>query len=143
MKNFESVKNLLPKVVLQIAELIGYPATEKLIKNMGGLQLFIAHKFDKMEKQRAELLVSSIGKQNALLFCELFRGETLYIPRCLNALRELRNQSLLRDIDNLRMCGYSIAQSLIELCPKYDISDRFAWELLRKQKQTSNQPTLF
>lgn len=142
MKDFEKVKSLLPPVVLQLSELIGFPATEKLIKALGGVQLLMAKDLNKIDDVRRKILIDAVGLEKATTIAETFGGEMIYIPRCDKALRELRNQSLLKDIDNLVMCDYSIIKAITILCPQYGISSRHAWDIIKK-RENSTQLAIF
>ncbi|MEC5319289.1 Mor transcription activator family protein [Brenneria populi subsp. brevivirga] len=141
----ERVAGLLPDVVLQIADLIGFPATARLLEKFGGTTFPIGKGLRALGAHRAELLRETVGDDNAALLVKDFGGEVLYLPRCDRALRELRNQRFLTEFAELRDGGTSSLMVMTQLCPKYGFSDRFAWELVRESKNstTHTQQNLF
>ncbi|MEQ9860610.1 hypothetical protein OI450_14330 [Pectobacterium cacticida] len=141
----ERVAGLLPDVVLQIADLIGFPATAQLLEKFGGTTFPIGKGLRALGAHRAELLRDTVGEDNALLLVKNFGGEVLYLPRCDRALRELRNQRFLTEFAELRNGGTSSLMVMTQLCPKYGFSDRFAWKLVRESKTavTHSQQNLF
>ncbi|MFS7554038.1 Mor transcription activator family protein, partial [Pasteurella multocida] len=72
-----------------------------------------------------------IGKESAIKLRTHFQSEEIYIPRCDVALRVLRNQRLKADFDYLTQReGKSGRMSMLEICHKYKISDRQAWDIV-------------
>ncbi|EPY3064535.1 Mor transcription activator family protein [Shigella sonnei] len=136
--DIEQVKNLLPESVQQIADLIGYPATARLLDVLGGTTFPVGKGLRAMGAARAALLKQTVGEDNARLLVKNFGGEALYLPRCDRALRELRNRAFLNEFHQLRDDGVSSLMVMTQLCPKYGFSDRFAWGLLSKHKNFSN-----
>ncbi|CNJ92473.1 Uncharacterized conserved protein [Yersinia mollaretii] len=136
MMDIEQVKALLPESVQQIAELIGYPATARLLDKLGGTTFPIGKGLRALGAARATLLRETIGDENAQLLVKHFGGEVLYLPRCDRALRELRNRSFLAEFAQLRGSGVSSLMVMTQLCPKYGFSDRFAWGLVGESKAT-------
>lgn len=134
MMDIEQVKALLPESVQQMAELIGYPATARLLDKLGGTTFPIGKGLRALGAARAALLRETIGEENAQLLVKHFGGEVLYLPRCDRALRELRNRAFLAEFSQLRDGGISSLIAMTQLCPKYGFSDRFAWGLLEKNK---------
>ncbi|BFI53747.1 Mor transcription activator family [Yersinia pseudotuberculosis] len=139
MMDIEQVKALLPESVQQIAELIGYPATARLLDKLGGTTFPIGKGLRALGAARATLLRETIGDENAQLLVKHFGGEVLYLPRCDRALRELRNRSFLAEFSELRALGVSSLMVMTQLCPKYGFSDRFAWGLLAERKTSNNE----
>ncbi|STU38665.1 Uncharacterised protein [Klebsiella pneumoniae] len=70
--NLQQVTELLPPVVIQIADLIGFPATERLLSAFGGTTFPIGKGLRAFGGQRAALLRDTIGDHNTkLLFKNL------------------------------------------------------------------------
>ncbi|EFX2000393.1 TPA: Mor transcription activator family protein [Shigella sonnei] len=143
--DIEQVKDLLPESVQQIADLIGYPATARLLDVLGGTTFPVGKGLRAIGAARAALLKQTIGEENARLLVKNFGGEVLYLPRCNSALRELRNRAFLNEFHQLRDDGVSSLMVMTRLCPKYGFSDRFAWQLLasRKNQSAHHQVSLF
>lgn len=141
--DLKKVKDLLPPVVIELTELIGYPATESLIKQLGGITFPVGKCLEDMSPLRAELLIAAVGKENALTLCKIYGGGLVYLPRCDAALRQLRNQSFLDELAALRDSGTSMLMALTGLCPRYGFSDRYAWKLLSRKALYQEQCNLF
>lgn len=143
--NLEQVTELLPPAVVQIADLIGFPATEQLLSAFGGTTFPIGKGLRAMGANRAALLRDTIGDEKTHLLIKNFGGEVLYLPRCDRALRELRNRRFLAEFSEVRDQGASSLMAMTLLCPKYGFSDRFGWQLLsnHRQNSSSTQQELF
>lgn len=143
--NLEQVTELLPSAVIQIADLIGFPATEQLLSAFGGTTFPIGKGLRAMGASRAALLRDTVGDEKTQLLIKNFGGEVLYLPRCDRALRELRNRRFLAEFAEVREQGSSSLMAMTFLCPKYGFSDRFGWQLLSQHRQNTsiNQQELF
>lgn len=143
--DYEQVQELLPESVQQIASLIGFPATSKLIQQFGGVQFRIGKGLRSSGQRRIALLQETLTPEQVALLMQHFSGEDLYIPRCQDAWREWRNRCFLAEIEQLKAEGESLTMALTLLCPKYGIAATRAWELLRAGQVPSGgeQPSLF
>lgn len=133
----------LPESIVQIADIIGLPATAKLIRAVGGTRF----KFGKGRRNtaRLRLLQNTVGEAAAEKLLAVFGGDELYIPRCQAALQQLRNRRFRADFAALTADGKtSKAMALMQLCPQYGISNRTADAILREREQPqTRQETLF
>lgn len=122
-------QNLLPETVRQMADVIGIRATQDLVAALGGARF----KFGKGREDtaRLRLLFSAIGEAKTYELLKVFGGEELYIPRCDAALRGLRNEQFRNDFIRLKEKGMSGMMAMTELCPRYGISDRTGYTILR------------
>lgn len=143
--NLQQVTQLLPPVVVQIADLIGFPATERLLSAFGGTTFPIGKGLRALGAQRAALLRDTIGDHNTQMLFKNFGGDPLYLPRCERALRELRNQRFLAEFNDVTNHGTSSLMAMTMLCPKYGFSDRTGWSLLASERNRvqSVQVSLF
>ncbi|MCX9038839.1 hypothetical protein NLN82_22710 [Citrobacter portucalensis] len=130
----EQVKSLLPETVLDIAELIGFPATIELVRVFGGTTLPLGKGIRSLGAYAAKRLRETIGEEKTVILTKACDGEILYLPRCNSALRELRNRAFIREFHARYAEGISTPQLMIDLCPKYGFSDRFAWKILKAEK---------
>lgn len=125
----ENVRELLPETVQQIVETIGLPATEKLVKAIGGARF----KFGKGREDtpRLHILFDAIGEADTYRLLAVFGGEDLYVPRCDKALRELRNLRFAREFARLTQDeGMSGMMAMTQLCPRYGISERTGYTIV-------------
>lgn len=129
--SLENVSALLPETIQDIVSVIGFPATEKLVKHLGGVTLWLSQQ----ERSNCYLKLREVlGKEDAQkLHKYLAYGDNLYIPRCDVALRALRNLRFKAEFDELTQHqGYSKPKAMIALCPKYGFSDRRGWDILKE-----------
>lgn len=132
----EAVRELLPDVVLEIAELIGMDATKKLIKHLGGVDFRVP--LGQYESAREKLLVWAVGRDAAEVMMSHFGGERLYIPRCDAAFRQLRNMQFITVIDIEMDKGMSQTAAIQKHAPLFGFSERQAYIIL-KQALTVSQ----
>jgi hypothetical protein len=135
--DLEQVKELLPDIVLQIAGLVGYPVAADLVRILGGTSFRFSSPLIEA------MLTDDIGPARAATLKAHFGEESLYLPRCDRALRELRNRSFVDEFCKLCRDGISSPRAIRMLCPKYGFSDRYAWGLLSQQKHSPAQGSLF
>ena len=136
------VQHLLPDSMLDIVEAIGVKAACDLVKAIGGARF----KFGKgrQDTPRLNILFSAIGEAKAYDLLRVFGGEELYVPRCEEALRELRNEQFRRDFIALTTNGVSKLMAMSQLCPEYKISERTGYTIVRDNcEPVSKQETLF
>lgn len=135
MCEFEQVEAYLPEVVKEMIGVIDFPATEKVIKAFGGVDFYFS-----LGKQYFPKLVEVIGIEQATKLQEYFSRERLYIPRCEAALKVLRNQRFRVEFQQVK-AQKQISSNLVmlELCPKYGISERHAWDILNHQEAIEQQ----
>lgn len=138
MHEFEQVEAYLPPVVKEMAELIGFPATEQVIKHFGGVDFHFSQGLRYFPR-----LIEVLGAETAEKLRGYFQRERLYIPRCDVALKMLRNQRFKVEFAQIKaekqISGHL---AMLELCPKYGISERHAWDILQ-QPSPITQPSLF
>lgn len=147
MTDLEKVEHLLPDTLRQIAALIGYPATLKLIDAFGGTTFTFVKGLHPAGLKRLEQLLCIVGRDAAGALNAHFAGTEVYIPKAAAAMREVRNQRFMRDIRALSEQGLSTVKAVTKLCPEYGFSDRHAWDLLSRYKESgilgSEQQNLF
>lgn len=139
----KKVRHLLPETMQDIVEVIGLQAAEQLVTAIGGARF----KFGKGKEDtpRLHILFSAIGEAKTYELLRVYGGEELYVPRCENALRELRNERFRNEFLNLtEVEGKSGLMAMTELCPKYGISERTGYTIMRSGcEPVSHQNTLF
>lgn len=127
----ELLPDLLPDVVVEIAELIGYPKTLKLIHALGGLDFYMPKSFD---NHHADLLAQTLG-DDAQVLIERFGGERIYIPRCQAAFIQIRNWEFTREVAWRTANGDSQQAAIQHLAPQYGFSERWAYKILAENEQ--------
>lgn len=137
---FESIAEYLPEIVLEMVELIGFVDVEKIINQFGGATFRFTDGSVYFPK-----LKELIGLESAVKLRHYFKSEEVYIPRCEVALRLLRNERLKADFDYITQGQKkSKRTAMLEICQKYNVSDRWVKEIVRAhQAQKYQQVPLF
>lgn len=137
---FEQVSDYLPQVVLDMVQLVGFDKVEKIVRQFGGVNFCFTD--GKVYFPRLKAL---IGLESAVKLRRYFSAERVYIPRCEIALRLLRNARLKADFDFITQQEKKSGRvAMLELCPKYQLSDRQAWDIVRNvQDPQYQQAALF
>lgn len=141
MISIKDLQHLLPPIILEIIEIIGINDTLKLIKVIGGTSF----KFSVGAKDcpRYRILCEAIGTTQTSKLLERFRGSDEYIPRCEAALRAARYEQFKHEFLHLTQFEKKSARmALLELCPKYQITERTGWKIIGNQMDILSQPCL-
>ncbi|MFL1552481.1 Mor transcription activator family protein [Pseudomonas sp. D47] len=137
----DQVKGLLPRQVLDIAEAIGIPATQRLVDELGGTTWPVAQGKRRLGIIRHEALVNVIGVEAAEIMAKRWANVQLYIPRCDAALRSLRDHDINTQFEQGVREGISANTLVAELARSNKLSDRRIWEILKTP--TDRAPDLF
>lgn len=97
--------------------MVGVEPALRLVEAWGGVRLYVPQQMPK-----DHLLVSTLGRAEADQLADRYGGETLQIPRCLHALRAVRNTRIRAD----RRDGASTA----ELALRYRLTERQIYVVL-------------
>ena len=141
--DLERVRHLLPESMLDIVEAIGVKSACELVKAIGGARFKFGR--GKQDTPRLHILFAAIGEAKTYQLLRVFGGEELYVPRCEEALRELRNEQFRHEFLVLtEREGVSKLMAMSALCPKYKISERTGYTIVRDNcEPVSKQETLF
>lgn len=126
----DAVRELLPEFVLECAELIGMDATKRLIKHLGGLDFRMPK--GKQDSGREKLLVHAVGQAAATTLMAVYGGDRVYVPRCDDAFRKLRNMQFVAAIDASVSAGMTQTAAIQQHAPLFGFSERLAYTLLRQ-----------
>jgi len=141
--SFESIKHLLPPIVTEIMDIIGYEATQALIDAIGGTSFRFSAGVKDCPRYR--ILCKAIGQEKTAKLLERFKNSDEYIPRCQKALRTQHYNRFRHEFEHkTKLEHLSARMALLELCPVYKISERTGWKIINNQIASMNsQPDLF
>lgn len=137
----EMTPEQLPDVITDIAEVIGYDKTVKLVQRLGGIDF--ATPRGSQDSQRAKLLIDILGNEAAEQLMKRFGGARLYIPRCHAACLWLRNHEFVAAIEMAVASGSTQTAAIQKYAPQYGFTERWAYQILSNAKKDDNQPDLF
>lgn len=140
----EEVKELLPRQILDIADIVGLPAALRLVSELGGTSWEFAQGANRNGQIRVAALADIMGDDAAHLLTSRMGGDKIYIPRCANALRRLRDLEINRQFVQGVREGVSANTLVAELARAFTLSDRRVWIILKQPlPQAERQPGLF
>ena len=146
-KDFDDVRHLLPDGAVDLIQVVGADAAYRLIKRWGGTSLPVGMNKTRNGKILHAKLAEEIGEENALKIGRIFgRQRFLWVPKCQEALRELRNRQIRARLDELTMGGgiYSMPEAVRKTAVEYDLTDRQIWYIAKQADiEASPQPALF
>ncbi|MBH2032412.1 MAG: hypothetical protein I8H73_06130 [Pseudomonadales bacterium] len=128
----DQVKELLPTQLLEIAEAIGLPATQRLVDELGGTTWPVAKGVRRLGIIRHAALVDVVGEQAAEIMASRWADVRLYIPKCDAALRCMRDHEINSQFEQGVREGISANTLVNELARSYKLSDRRIWEILKQ-----------
>ncbi|MCO8326827.1 Mor transcription activator family protein [Burkholderia cenocepacia] len=121
--NLKDVEHLLPRSAITLIAVIGLPATSQLVTKMAGVVFPIPKRKHRAGEARYEELAECVGPEAADRLCHHFGGETIEIPICKAALRELRDREIRTDFDKIT-AAFSARHAWSQLALKYHLTSR-------------------
>ncbi|WP_434777670.1 Mor transcription activator family protein [Neisseria sp. Ec49-e6-T10] len=144
-KDFERVQHLLPDSVKDLAQIIGFEKTYLLIKHLGGTTFPVSKNMHKNGVIRYEMIAEIIGVTAADILTNHYGGDTVYIPRCFEALTEVCHRVIRARFDRETKDVPAI-YVVADLAREYEVSDRHVWRILKEGDREDNsviQDSLF
>lgn len=132
--------SLLPPTARDLADLIGLPATLRLVEGWGGRAVQIAR--GKRAKGKAQLdeLAAIVGRLEANKLAQRYGGGVLTIPLCADALRGARDGALQSRFDALTTtAGHSARQAVALLVGEFGIHESTVWRALKRPTMATEQ----
>ena len=139
-KEIESVKHLLPESMVLLMQVIGAQATYKLVRRWGGINLPVGMNKTRAGQQLHARLAEEVGEEAAGKISQIYGQQRfLWVPKCQEALRELRNRQIRARLDDLtmRQDALSMPWAVKQLALEYDLTDRQIWYIA---KETDIEP---
>lgn len=134
------VADLLPPSVADIVRTIGIEPTLRLVAALGGTSYDFP--VGVADSPRLRVLQDILDPEDIERLLAVYGGARTYIPRCEAALRELRNRQFRAAVETMAARdGISQKLAIQQLAPQYDITERWAYEILKPPARP--QPGLF
>lgn len=133
------VAELLPPSVVDIVNTIGIEPTLRLVTALGGTSYDFP--VGVADSPRLRVLQDILAPDEIGRLFAVYGGARYYIPRCEAALRELRNRQFRHAVEAMvARDGISQKLAIQQLAPQYDITERWAYEILKPPPRP--QPSL-
>lgn len=112
----------LPRLLREIAEVVGLPATIQLVARYGGTTIVVPS-----TTQNNNQLAQMLGPDAAAKLVRRYAGTKLYISKTNHAPRKAR------DIEIYQRHKHGLAV-VSQLAREYGLSDRMVWRIIKHQK---------
>lgn len=134
------VERMLPDTIRQIESVIGLSATIALINEFGGQTMFVPSK----ECASWHAIAEVIGNGAMASLARRYGGDELYIARCVDAMRELRDRRIRARFDRLTTgdSPMTAGAAYAALVQEHKLSDRQIRKILLRTDRVA-QPDLF
>lgn len=139
MSNLAEVKHLLPTTIQTLSALIGLPKTLRLVEELGGTTFPVAQGKTRAGEIRFAALAEVVGEEAASRIAKHFASEKLYIARCADALRLMRNRAICEEYDAIS-AEHGSPTAVVQLALKYRLSDRQIEKILKQPLPTMDKP---
>ncbi|KIP18139.1 mor transcription activator family protein [Burkholderia sp. MSHR3999] len=134
--NLGDVEHLLPRTARTLIAVIGLPATNALIRAMPGVVFPVPKRKTRSGEARFEELAEVIGVEAAEKLCKHFGGESLDIPTCRDAVREMFHRQLRSEFDQITR-AHSAVFAVSRLAASHRMSSRQIWRILKMPDKDS------
>ena len=133
------VAELLPPSVADIVNTIGIEPTLRLVMALGGTSYDFP--VGVADSPRLRVLQDILAPDEIDRLLAVYGGARYSSPRCEAALRELRNRQFRHAVEAMvARDGISQKLAIQQLAPQYDITERWAYEILKPPPRP--QPSL-
>ncbi|MDO8933549.1 MAG: Mor transcription activator family protein [Rhodocyclaceae bacterium] len=122
----------LPRTARDLVELLGLPATLRLVESYGGKTIDVAK--GKRARGIAQILEISerIGAIAAQKLAGRYGGAPLPVPSCKRAVLAMRDAALQARFDELTGAGRSARSTVAMLVDEFGIGDSAIWRALKR-----------
>lgn len=129
----------LPAKARELIDMIGLPATLRLIDEYGGQTFQVAKGRRAKGVAQLEELAAVIGPEAAKKLSHTYGGEYLSVPSCKRALLPSRDADLQARFDAMTSTGGLSARSAVnQLAKEFRITAATVWRALKRVPVTSN-----
>ena len=126
----EEMVDLFPPIFIEMVECIGLDNALLVVNSFGGTDFAMPRGL--IESKRGQKLIDCLGHDVAMRFMGAFGSDRLYIPRCDDALREVRNRKFCKVIDDAIRAGHSKTNAVQSYAYEFGFSERNAYKVLKK-----------
>lgn len=122
----------LPKTARDLIDLIGLPATLRLIEARAGQVLAIPKGKRRRGEARMLDLAEIIGAVATKALCQRYGGEYLTVPSCKRAAAAARDRALAARFDELLAAGIGARRVVNQLAREFRIDASTVWRISKR-----------
>ena len=126
----EEMVDLFPPIFIEMVDCIGLDNALAVVNQFGGTDFAMPRGLS--ESKRGQKFIDCLGHDVAMRFMGVFGGGRLYIPRCDDALREVRNPKFCKVIDDAIRAGHSKTNAVQSYAYEFGLGERNAYKVLNK-----------
>lgn len=115
----------LPKLVLEMIEVMGELPTMRLVHAMKGRYLCVPGWPLKRRSTRFEALEKIVGNAAARKFAERWGNVEIQVPKCMAALRLIRDREIVR--------RYEAGETPGDIASRYELTERHFWRIAKRE----------
>lgn len=133
-QDLAQLRHLLPPAFEQLLLVAGEEAAFTLVRHYAGTHIPIGKNQIKQGKVLHAMLAEAVGEDIALKIEAAYATQRkIYIPKCENAVLELRNRFIRRQFDEWTQQGKMSAMLAVNnLVAEHKLSDRRIWSILKQ-----------
>jgi len=121
----------LPATARDMAQAIGLRKALRLVEVLGGTTFPVPKRETKLGEMRFAVLAGVVGVDAAEVLVRRYGSTDLYIPRCADALRRVRDTAICREYDRL-IQTMSGNQAVQRLARANSLCDRRIFDILKQ-----------
>lgn len=146
--DFQELQHLLPPSFLSLIAVAGTEAAFALVRQLGGTHFPVGKNQTAAGKRLFASLAEIVGEPIADKISRAYETERkIWIPKCQDAVLEMRNRLIRRQFDELTANGHMSAQLAVRnLALAHNLTERWVWEITvqtDKTPEASQQQQLF
>lgn len=122
----------LPEIVQDLERIVGLATALAIVERWPGVHVHIPKEVPDDPKH---WLIQTAGRDGAQKIIDVFCGETIVIPRCVQLLRSRRDHMLVEQ--------YSAGKSARDLALEFGVTERHVWRILADGPADERQLDLF
>lgn len=130
----------LPRTARDLVDLIGLPATLRLIEARGGQMITVPKRKRAQGEALFEQLLELVGPEAAEKICQRYGGEYLTIPSCKRAAHAVRDAELQARFDALLAEGLGARAVANQLAGEFGLDVSTVWRASKRAAADTDNP---
>lgn len=134
------IEKHFPETARNLLRLVGFNATLTVVREFGGIEVWLPAEKNKLQSEDYSQLVELIGEERAEVIRFEYQNEgALYVPQCARAMGELEKIEIKREFDAL-IKGESCRKAARRLARKFRKSYRAIERIVNSESRSVTKP---
>lgn len=140
IEKLSAVSHLLPSIMQEMAVVLGFDLTLRVAVALGGTSRVIPVGSRASSAKPVQKLIDDLGcQETAQALIKHYGGTVIYLPRCVVAVRALRDIAIHQAAEEGLRTKRSMVSIVTDLARQYCLSDRRIWEILKEPSPNTGQ----